>query len=174
LISPSQKLSVSALPFEMAALRFPGVETLAGDITVRLVDSIAGLEFMLKTFNDSFYRSPAAGNTLAVDLEGIDLSATGTICILQIVTSDIPRVVYLLDVCELGAEGFDTAFDFGAAGGGAGAVVSSGLVGSAVRECQSLRPACNFETTPQRAPLLAGWWCTVNTHHLSIRRSAPS
>ncbi len=46
--------------------------------------------------------------SLALDLEGVQLSATGEICIIQLVSSRNPRYIYLLDICALGAYAFDT------------------------------------------------------------------
>jgi hypothetical protein len=49
------------------------------------------------------------GNThfsLALDLQGINLGATGEICIIQLILSHSPTQVYLLDVCALGSKAF--------------------------------------------------------------------
>lgn len=42
--------------------------------------------------------------SVAVDLEGVDLGRTGEICVIQLVSSDDPLTVYIVDVTVLGGE----------------------------------------------------------------------
>ena len=75
----------------------------SGKFTISLVDSESALRDMLA---DLGLNSKKADFSLAVDLEGVNLGATGEICIIQLIASQNLTYVYLLDICTLGSRAF--------------------------------------------------------------------
>ena len=80
-------------------------ECIKGKFSIVFVDDDSSLRELL------FQVGGNVGNadfSLALDLEGINLGATGKICIIQLISSHNPTKVYLLDVCALGSRAFST------------------------------------------------------------------
>lgn len=59
----------------------------------------------LKFFVDRIYELPADGNTLFMDLEGVNLGRTGTISICQVYINSV-KELYFVDVTTLGDKAF--------------------------------------------------------------------
>ena len=76
-----------------------------GKFTIFFVDNKSSLRDMLA---DLGLNEKKADSSLAVDLEGVNLGATGEICIIQLISSQNPTHIYLLDICTLGSRAFTT------------------------------------------------------------------
>jgi exonuclease 3'-5' domain-containing protein 1 len=67
--------------------------------------------FLISHLHAVFYKKNCPSSAcLAVDLEGVKLGVSGTICLIQLVISTHPKCVYQVDVCALGPLAFDLAF----------------------------------------------------------------
>jgi len=77
---------------------------------VNLVNSSGCLLALLRKL-EVLIDAPVGGTeiTLAVDFEGVKLCRSGALCLLQMTCSDDPTLVYVLDICVLGALAFNLA-----------------------------------------------------------------
>jgi hypothetical protein len=75
----------------------------SGKFTIFFVDNKTSLRDMLADLGPNDKNSDFS---LAVDLEGVNLGATGEICIIQLISSQNPTHIYLLDICSLGSRAF--------------------------------------------------------------------
>ena len=78
-----------------------------GKFTIRLVDNDSSLRELLTDLG-----ATKANLCLALDLEGINLGATGEICVIQLIKSQNPTCIYLVDICTLGKEAFYASLRF--------------------------------------------------------------
>jgi len=73
---------------------------LAADFRIELVDTLGSLMHLLATVESS------AERLIALDFEGVKLCRDGELCLVQLCLMDEPRMVYVIDVYELGKRCF--------------------------------------------------------------------
>lgn len=82
-------------------------EFLESQFRVSLVDSFGCLWSLLRYLETICLNGGESGSVaLAVDFEGLKLSRNGALCLVQLICSDDPTLVYVIDVCVLGARAF--------------------------------------------------------------------
>ena len=81
-------------------------ETQSSDFRVFLVDSLAGLLTLLGQLSALKHRSHHEPVALGVDLEGVALSRSGPVALVQICLSSDPTTVHIIDIAKLSGAAF--------------------------------------------------------------------